>query len=113
MASELLPASGLQERDQELIVNATRSFPEIDQLILFGSRAKGDYKPGSDIDLAIKGRGVTYDIVVQLSGRLNEETPLPYFFDVVNYADITETKLVDHIDRIGITLYCKDATGRN
>jgi predicted nucleotidyltransferase len=49
--------SGLLARDQALILSAIKMFPEIEQVILFGSRAKGTYKKGSDVDLAIKGQG--------------------------------------------------------
>ena len=63
--------------------------------ILFGSRAKGNYKKGSDIDIAIIGdeREVSY--------LLNEETFLPYFFDVVNLEKIKNKNLIEHIKRVG------------
>lgn len=64
---------GLRENDLHLIIAATKAIPEIEQLFLFGSCAKGTYKPGSDVDLAIKGKAVTYDTVLQLSERLNEQ----------------------------------------
>ena len=86
------------------ILVAVAEFPEIEQAVLFGSRAKGTHSLGSDVDIAIKGKKVTYAITVQLSGQLNEELPLPYFFDVVNYHTIAEKKLIEHIDRVGIVL---------
>ena len=52
---------GLLESDLREIIAAVETLPEVDQIILFGSRAKGTYKLGSDIDLAIKGQAVTYD----------------------------------------------------
>lgn len=95
---------GLSDRDMALIKEATQSFPEITQVILFGSRAKGNYKQASDVDLAIKGVKVTYDTVVRLIDVLNEQKPLPYFFDVIHYETITESKLLEHIDRVGVAL---------
>ncbi|KAF5048795.1 polymerase beta, Nucleotidyltransferase [anaerobic digester metagenome] len=99
-----LSRTGLRADDIELIVGAAKRFPEIRQLVLFGSRAKGSHKPGSDVDLAIKGNQLTYDTPVRLAGILNEELPLPYFFDVVDYETITERQLAEHIDRVGIVL---------
>lgn len=66
-----------------------------DRAILFGSRAKGNYRRGSDVDLAIIGdeRSVAY--------RLNEETHLPYFFDVINLQKISNKPLREHIERVG------------
>jgi len=102
---------GLQDIDIKLILESAKSFPEISQLILFGSRAKGTYKKGSDVDLVIKGASVTYDTAVKLADVLNEEKPLPYYFDVIHYESITEPRLIEHIDRVGVVLYSKDAEG--
>jgi predicted nucleotidyltransferase len=101
-------AYGLTDRDLNLIIDAAMAFPQISQLILFGSRAKGTYKPGSDVDLAIKGEYASYDTAVRLAEVLNEEKPLPYFFDVLLYEGIKEPRLVEHIDRIGAVIYCRD-----
>lgn len=97
--------TGLLASDVHLIVSAAEALPEICQLILFGSRAKGTHKPGSDVDLAIKGEAVTYETAVTLADRLNEEIPLPYFFDVVDYASISEPQLIGHIGRVGKLLF--------
>lgn len=95
------------DKDIALILDAARSFPEVSELILFGSRAKGNYKAGSDIDLAIKGPSVSYDTAVRLADVLNEEIPLPYYFDVLHYEAIADRRLVEHIDRVGIVLYAR------
>lgn len=72
---------------------------------MFGSRAKGNYKTGSYVDLAIKGDRLTYEITARFADCLNEEKPLPYFFDVVYYAAIAEPKLKEQIDRVGMRIY--------
>ena len=82
---------------------------EISEVLLFGSRAKGNYKIGSDVDLAIKGDRVTPTTVLELSDCLNEEKPLPYFFDVIQYETIDELRLVEHIDRVGIVIFGQTA----
>jgi predicted nucleotidyltransferase len=98
---------GLQQRDINSIIKASEELPEIEEVVLFGSRAIGNFKKASDIDLAIKGIAVNDITVKRLSARLNEELPLPYFFDVVNYESITNPDLVEHIDRIGTVIYRK------
>lgn len=96
---------GLLERDLKYILEAIRKYPEIEQAIIFGSRAMGNYKPGSDVDIAIKGKDVNRTTVIRLSDDLNEEYPLPYFFDVVSYDEITNEKLREHIDTVGKEIY--------
>ncbi|MBE0492396.1 MAG: nucleotidyltransferase domain-containing protein [Sulfurospirillum sp.] len=67
----------------------------IKECIVFGSRAKGNYKKGSDVDLAIKGDEK------RLSYLLNEESNLIYYFDVCNIEQIKNQKLKEHIQRVG------------
>jgi predicted nucleotidyltransferase len=99
---------GLRESDLQLIRKAASSIPEVRQLILFGSRAKGTHRPGSDVDLAIKGESASYESAVRLEYLLNEEKPLPYYFDVVNYNSISEQRPIEHIDRVGVVLLNRD-----
>lgn len=87
-------------------INAALSrFPALEEAIVFGSRAKGNYRQGSDVDLALKGKEITYAITAQISDLLNEETRMPYRFDVINYHSITEPALLEHIDRVGVCIY--------
>ena len=96
---------GLKRSDIEAIVKVLQGFPVIETALIFGSRAMGNYKRGSDIDIAIKGEGVTFDINSKVSYLLNEETPMPYFFDVVHYEQIANDNLIDHINRVGVVIY--------
>lgn len=97
--------TGLSSKDLTLIRQAAEAYPEIEQLVLFGSRAKGNYRKGSDVDLAVMGSKVTYETITQLADRLNEELPLPWFFDVLDYHTLTEPALKEHIDRVGLVLF--------
>lgn len=101
---------GLFNKDVEIIISVLSKQPKVDKAYLFGSRVKGNYKNGSDIDLALKGRDLDFNIINEISYLLNEETQLPYKFDVLNYHTINEPDLKDHIDRLGIELYrkCKE-----
>jgi len=96
---------GLLERDLNYIMDAVKKYPEVEETILFGSRAIGNYKKGSDIDLALIGEKVDRKIVRRLSDDLNEEYPLPYFFDIVNYNEITNEELKKHINSVGKSIY--------
>ncbi len=93
--------TGLTQADISRISAAIKQFPEIEEAVVFGSRAKGTYKKASDVDLAIKGAAVTPETVQRLNFLLNEELPLPYFFDVVHYESLENPLLVEHIDRVG------------
>jgi len=88
---------GLEEQDWQIVRDVLKK-SDVTRAILFGSRAKGDYRQGSDVDLAIVGdeRWVSY--------MLNEETPLPYFFDVIHLEKITNDALRRHIERVGKTI---------
>ena len=89
---------GLSEKQLELISSAIRRFDGIQAVLIFGSRAMDNYKPGSDVDIAIKGE----DVSQSLSSLLNEELPLPHYFDVVHYDSLKSESLIKHIDEEGI-----------
>lgn len=96
---------GLTEEDIKQIVAVLKRFEELDECIIFGSRVKDTYRQGSDIDIALKGMGISHAIVLSIKHALNEELPLPYFFDVVDYATIESRDLIEHIDRVGKVMY--------
>ena len=72
---------GISEKSYFLLLNTFSKYPEIEEVILFGSRAKGNYKKGSDIDLAIKGEYCNKQIAMNINGFVNEELPTPYHVD--------------------------------
>ncbi|MEL6603176.1 MAG: nucleotidyltransferase domain-containing protein [Cyanobacteria bacterium J06614_10] len=102
---------GLMARDLRHIREAVAEIKEIEQVVLFGSRAKGTHYRGSDVDLSISGRGVTYDTVLKLSRSLNEERPLPYYFDILDYNSLkADEPIRAHIDRVGVVLFAASTT---
>jgi predicted nucleotidyltransferase len=98
---------GIPDKSMEMIINALEKIPEIDKTIIFVSRAMGNYKNGSDIDLAVFGRQVSNETVNKLKIELNEELPLPYYFDIICYDSIKNDELKKHIDMHGKPLYEK------
>ena len=99
---------GILPRDLAEIIQALQEITAIEEAVIFGSRAKGNYKKGSDIDIAIKGLAIDREDVATLSSLLNDESSLPYFFDIVHYEEISEMKLVEHVDRVGQVIYLRE-----
>lgn len=96
---------GLTNKDLCYILDGIKKHTEIDKAIIFGSRALGNYKKGSDIDLTISGVEITKDILNDLYDYLNEVCPLPYFFDLLHYESITNNNLKRHINEYGKLIY--------
>jgi len=98
---------GITEKTHKILIEVFKDFSEVEQVVIFGSRAKGNYKQGSDIDLALKGKNVTPETALNVSVVINERKPVPYFVDVISYSHITNPELKEHIDRVGLVLYSK------
>ena len=94
---------GLSPKELEILKNVFKKFDDIKEVILFGSRALGTHKTASDIDLAIKGN-VDINTLSKLKYTLEEDTNLPYFFDVVIYDNLDNMELKSHIDEFGIVI---------
>lgn len=96
---------GIPDKSMQMITEAIANFDTIEKAFFYGSRAIGNYKNGSDVDIAIKGENITYNNVVRLSSILNQELPLPYFFDVTHYESLQNDELKKHIDDVGVLIY--------
>lgn len=97
---------GLSDDVIEKIQNAFAENAKVDKAIVFGSRAKGNYKEGSDIDIAIIGMDLNFDDTLSLHQKF-DDLNIPYKIDLINYHTIKEPDLKDHIDRVGIELYSR------
>jgi len=94
---------GLSNEQIEMIVGLIQKSGAA-RAVVFGSRAKGNWRDNSDVDIAVFGSGVNI-------GRLHmqlDELPMPYKFDVIGYESITHPPLRDHIDRMGVDIYVKN-----
>jgi predicted nucleotidyltransferase len=92
---------GLSEQALAAIKSCLQQYPEIAWAKIYGSRAKGNYERGSDIDLAFSS---STDCSAKLLEAL-DSLPTPYQFDVTHYESIQLEGLKAHIDRAGVTLY--------
>jgi type I restriction enzyme S subunit len=95
---------GLPEDIIESIQKVFEQNSKVDEVLVFGSRAKGNYRTDSDIDLALKGRNISFDDILKLKVKL-DELNLPYKIDLIDYNTITEKDLLEHIGRVGISFY--------
>lgn len=91
---------GLKNSDIERICAIFNLHPEVNQVVLFGSRAKGNFKPYSDIDLALVGSELNLTIQQKIESEL-DDLLLPYKFDLSIYHQIQNKQLIEHIKRVG------------
>jgi predicted nucleotidyltransferase len=99
---------GLSDQTMLVIDEIFRAQPHVKGALVYGSRAKGTYRPGSDIDIALF---TTKDFThgdLQHVLRDFDDSILPYFVDVCDYAQIEQGNLKDHIDRVGKVLWQAD-----
>jgi predicted nucleotidyltransferase len=97
---------GLSQRDIDTIRNILGKYPDINFVYLFGSRAKGTYKQGSDIDLAVMDNPISINNLLQLKNDF-EDSSLPYFVDILDYSSVKNPLLKEHIQQFGKTIYSK------
>lgn len=78
--------------------------PKVEKAVLYGSRAKGNYKHGSDIDLTLIGNELDFHALGSIAGEL-DESDIPYKVDLSILARIDNPNLVEHIQRVGKVFY--------
>lgn len=96
--------TGLPPKTIQALESVFKQFDVIDKVVLYGSRALGTHRPGSDIDLALFGSEVTPDLIASIA-LLIDDLLLPYTLDLMAYALIDNDALRDHIKRVGIELF--------
>jgi len=102
-----MAAHGLPDATLAFIRGILDGCPRVEKAILYGSRAKGDHKPGSDIDLALVGRGLDFDDLSRIAGAFDESS-IPYQVDVLLWDSVTDPSLRDHIERVGVVLFARN-----
>ncbi len=97
---------GLRPEVIEKICSVFAHYPQVDTVLLYGSRAKGTFKDGSDIDLTIKGADLNLTVLNRIDNEL-DDLLLPWVFDLSIYTQIQSSELIEHIDRVGIVFYTR------
>ena len=103
--------SGLSASDTQRICGVLQNFGQIDSCLLYGSRAMGTYKDGSDIDLTLKGKNLDLHVLNRISHAL-DDLYLPYQFDLSIFSTLQNQDIIDHIKRVGVTFYQKETSAK-
>jgi predicted nucleotidyltransferase len=101
---------GLKENVIHNIKAILARYPQVDEAILYGSRAKGNYKNGSDIDLTLRGGpDLTLKVLYKIMDDL-DDLLLPYIIDLSVFNTIHDPDVIEHIQRVGVTFYDRSQT---
>lgn len=95
---------GLKEEEWDMLCNVFAKNPRIEKVILYGSRAKGTYKPFSDVDITLVGEELSLNDLADTINAI-DDLLLPYMFDVSLYQKLKSPELLDHISRRGVVTY--------
>ena len=101
---------GLKEHTIEKMNGVFAQFPEVEKVMLYGSRAKGTYRPGSDIDLTLMGSALNLKTLFRIETEL-DDLLLPYMIDLSIFEHIDNPDLLDHIRRVGKVFYQREEAG--
>ena len=99
---------GLKPETIDKINSVFIKYPEVEKVIIYGSRAKGNYRNGSDIDITLKGENLTDQIRTKISWDI-DDLNTPYLFDISIFDQLNSPDLEEHIERVGQIFYSKDS----
>ncbi len=99
---------GISDNSFNILIATIEKYPEIEQAKIFGSRAMGNYKKGSDIDIALFGKNIDWNLITEIHTQLNEVLDVPYYFDIVDYQQLNNPELKNHIDLEGIEIFSRN-----
>lgn len=95
---------GLEDKYIEQIKKVLSTYPVVERVILYGSRAKGTYSKWSDIDLTFVGAAMDLSILMKIENEL-DDLLMPYKIDASIFRFIEDNDLVEHINRVGVIFY--------
>ena len=98
---------GLSVNTIDRINSVFKKYPEIEQVIIYGSRAKGNYREGSDIDITLKGENLNDRILSKVKSEI-DDLNTPYLFDISAFNLLVSSGLIQHIERVGQILYTQN-----
>ena len=95
---------GLSDTVIKELQDVFRRHANIEKVLIFGSRSKGNYRAGSDIDLAVIGKDIDYNLLLSILCEI-DDLDLIYTVDLLDYQKKKGTPIGDHIDRVGQVFY--------
>ena len=98
---------GLSPATLEKVNHVFAQHDAIDSVLIYGSRTKGNFRAGSDIDLTIKGDEIPFAEFMQIEDQI-DDLMLPHTVDLSQYRQLENIDLIAHIDRVGVAIYSKD-----
>jgi predicted nucleotidyltransferase len=104
MTTETVFRFGLKESTINRINTVFSQYPDIEKVVLYGSRAKGNYREGSDIDLTLMGGALSHAQLNRIETQI-DDLLLPYTIDLSLFESIDNANLIEHIRRVGIVFY--------
>lgn len=103
-SAQLAQLAGLSEATVNHIIGVLARFGAVDKAVLYGSRAVGTYRAGSDIDLTLMGPSLSADLLGSIASEL-DDSPLPYTIDLSVFEHLENPSLREHIERVGVVFY--------
>lgn len=91
---------GLTAKTMQAIASVFSKYSKIEHVTIYGSRAKGNYKDGSDIDIVLTAPALTTNDLLKIENEL-EDLMLPYKIDLSLLHQIESQELIEHIKRVG------------
>ena len=107
MTTETVLRFGLKESTIDRINAVFSQYPDIEKVVLYGSRAKGNYREGSDIDLTLMGDALSHTQLNRIETQI-DDLLLPYTIDLSLFESIDNANLIEHIRRVGVVFYERD-----
>lgn len=104
MVADKVSRFGLSDATINQINRVFSDYPAIEKAVIYGSRAKGNYRNGSDIDITLFGNNLTYAQLNRIEAQLDNML-LVYSIDLSLFKDLDEPDLIEHINRIGKVFY--------
>jgi len=96
---------GIYQKTTDELMSIFKKYDNIEKVIIYGSRAKGNYREGSDIDLTLIGNVERQDLMNILDEI--DDSYIPYLFDISIYNQLNSESLKEHINRVGKVFYKK------
>lgn len=99
---------GLVDKYFDKLISVFSRHPEVESVVLYGSRAKGNYKPFSDIGITLKGATLTRQLLGKIFTEI-DDLLLPYFLDISIYDNLTDKQFIKAIDETGVEIYRRNS----
>lgn len=97
---------GLTEQEERKLTDLLARYPMVEKAVVYGSRAKGNHRKFSDIDLTLCGQTLSISDLNKIDNAI-DNLLLPYDVDLSIFDKLKNKALIEHIKRVGITIYTK------